>query len=167
MGVANVSGALGKSGGHNKKTTREHELLGNHHAGRIGTNEPGRGEAKPMQMGDMSEEALRIWHAVEPMLWNNGTIGDSDSMLLSMLCQRWAEWHKYYQRCITKGREIPIRDNDGKVIDFKEASWSKVEFKLWKQSVQLARDFGMSPVSRSSIEKIVRGEEVSKLLSIT
>lgn len=101
------------------------------------------------------------------MLWNNGTIGEADGVALTLLCYTLAEWIEAVQSIADRGRDIPIRNAEGEMMDVREAPWTRRASRLKAEAFALLREFGMGPVSRSSVTAIGRGDDVRSIKAIT
>lgn len=155
-------------GGRKKTPTREKEILGVR-KDRINQNEPDRIAEKPIPEDSeaLTEEGLEVFNKYATMLFNNGTLSKTDGPALFMLAITWQDWMKEYRLVKAKGRQMPIRNKDGVVIDIKEAPWSKTEMRLRTQVMKMLSEFGMTPVSRASAMKIGTGDDPIDIPQIT
>ena len=155
-----MSGIKGRSGGSNKTTLRDKQIKGER-AERICRNPPARiGERIP-EIEGLGEIGKKIFAHFEPMLYNNGTIDTTDAISFHLLCKRYQDWYAVTKQCEEKGRLIPVKNKDGDVIDIKIAPWAKLETIYFDQLKNMCREFGLTPVSRSGVEKIVRNEKTN------
>lgn len=161
-----MPGVKGRSGP-KRKPKRHHELVGDHHVGRLNSDEPPAVGGKLVMFAKLNPTAQAVWDYYRPMLKNNGTVGRQDSMALTVLCRTVAEWVKLDKRVQKCGRTLQKRNRLGEVIDVKIAPWSKIEKELRTDMWQMFRDFGLTPVSRSSVHKIAAGDDAKPILGVT
>jgi len=162
-----MAGVKGQSsGGHNKKTQREKELLGVDPR-RLENNSPDFVAGKVVAFDGLGDVGKAIFGLYEPMLHNNGTLSPTDSLAFHILCERYQEWYEYATRCHKDGRMLPIKNDAGRIISLSIAPWAKIETQLLDQLIKLCREFGLTPLSRSSVDKVQRGLDIKPMKSIT
>lgn len=144
-----MAGIKGRSGGHNKKTLREKQLLGVKKE-RINDNAPSYLPARVDKIDGLGEVGLTIWNRYEPMLHNNGTLSEVDGMAFYMLCKKWELWYNAAMEVATGNDEFIKR-----------------EIAYFKQLQSSMRSFGLTPVDRGSVERITREKKVNKFAGLT
>ena len=127
--------------------TAHHQLTGSWRAkSREGEPAPVRhGDGLPMPEG-MSEDAVRVWNWWHPMLWNNGTLSETEAVALRQLCESAVSW-------VDALGEERAADKDTKANARKEARAAGEYF------LKLQREFGLTPISRTSIAAIKDGND--------
>ena len=161
-----MSGIKGRSGGSNKTTLRDKQIKGER-AERICRNPPARiGERIP-EIEGLGEIGKKIFAHFEPMLHNNGTIDTTDAVSFHLLCRRYQDWYDQAKKCEDEGRFFSVKNKDGDVIDIKIAAWAKLETIYLDQLKSLCREFGLTPVSRSGVERIAKNEKTNPFEGIT
>jgi phage terminase small subunit len=60
-----------------------------------------------------------------------------------------------------------VKDSEGNTVSVNIAPWTKLEKDYFDQLAKCCTEFGLTPVSRSSVEKIVRGEKVNPFAGVT
>lgn len=144
-----MPGVKGRSGGHNRKTLREKQILGVKKERRC-DNAPEYLPARVDKIDGLGEVGLVIWNRYEPMLHNNGTLSESDGMAFFMLCKKWELWYN-------ASMEVATGNED----------YIKREIAYFTQLQVSMRQFGLTPVDRGSVEKIVREKKVNKFAGLT
>jgi phage terminase small subunit len=162
-----MAGVKGKSGGHNRKSSREKQLLGQNRKERVSRRAPDAIPGPMMEFDGLGENGTKLRAFFLPMLQNNQTIGITDSLALHRFCQVAEEWFKAAEMCKTRGRMMPVKDKDGKVVSMKVAPWHKIERDLARGLAESIRDLGLSPLARDSVSKICEGKEVNPFGKIT
>lgn len=161
-----MSGIKGRSGGHNKTTLRDKQIKGERKS-RMCQNPPALVGDRISEIEGLGAIGKKIFSHFEPMLFNNGTIDTTDAISFHLLCKRYEDWYAVSRQCEEKGRLLPIKNKDGQVIDLKLAPWAKLEMVYFDQLKNMCREFGLTPVSRSSVERIVRGEKTNPFDGVT
>ncbi len=161
-----MAGVKGRSGGHNKSTRRDMELKGvaKH---RLGTSSPPSVIPVIDKIDGLGEIGTKVFEHYMPMLLNNGTMGQTDSMAFHKLCRAWEEWYLKDKERQEKGDYIDIYGKDGRVLDTKTSPWFKQCLELGDRlDAQLAK-FGLNPRDRGNIERISNGEDDSEIGGLT
>lgn len=114
-------------------------------------NEPARIETDATPPDWLEGDALDYWTANVGCLINSGILSEPEKPAFAMLCQRWGDWRESRRMCETRGRDVELLDNNGQVIGAKRAPWDVRERDQYAQYVQLCREFGMTPASRSGV----------------
>ncbi len=161
-----MPGIKGRSGGHNKKTLRERQLLGVKKSRRCDTA-PDYLPARIDKIEGLGEIGTTIWNRYEPMLHNNGTLSESDGMAFFGLCKKWEMWYTVNQEVDVKGKYLPVKDKEGNVIGAMVAPWAKLEVEYFSQLQVSMRQFGLTPVDRGNVERITREKKVNKFAGLT
>eukprot|EP00918_Siedleckia_nematoides_P072966 GHVU01159289.1.p2 GENE.GHVU01159289.1~~GHVU01159289.1.p2 ORF type:complete len:157 (+),score=20.61 GHVU01159289.1:707-1177(+) len=102
----------------------------------------------------------------KPILENSRIAGTTDSLAFNLLIRTLEDWEKMDDKVRKSGRIMPIRNEEGEVIDTKEATWSIIERKLFKDAMATLREFGLTPISRGSIKAIANKNEEKKILTL-
>lgn len=155
------------SGGHNRLPTAVKAGRGTLRKSRTNHTEPVRIERRPVPTYPLDEIGEAFWQVWEPGLWANGTLSETDSTALTLLCYTASEWVKAANKCTKCGRWETVYDKNGEPSGSVEAAWSKLEMKLFDRFTKLLRAFGMDPVSRSTIHAISRGEKAIAVEVVT
>lgn len=161
-----MSGVKGRSGGHNKTTLRDKQIKGER-KGRMTANPPVRIGERVSAIEGLGEIGKKIFNHYEPMLHNNGTLDTTDAVSFHMLCKRYEDWYNAVQKCESEGRTSDVYNKDGTIIDIKISPWAKLETVYYDQLKAMCREFGLTPVSRSGVERIIRGEKTNPFEGIT
>lgn len=147
-----------KHSGRKPKPTAELEALGSWRA-KERTDEPARIDCDVECPEWLEGDAREYWDWHYPMLRANGTLSAPDCAAFAMLCQRWADWKEARDKCETEGRDIELLDRDGKGTgNWKRAPWDMRERDLYNQYVQLSREYGLTPVSRTGVHALEHSE---------
>lgn len=161
-----MPGTKGRSGGHNKKTLREKQILGAAKS-RRGDTAPDYLPARVDRIEGLGEVGMVIWNRYEPMLHNNGTLSECDGMSFFALCRKWEEWYEVDQEVKKKGKYLPVKDKLGNVVGEQIAPWARLEVDYFSQLQVSLRQFGLNPVDRGSVERITREKKVNKFAGLT
>jgi len=147
-----MAGKKGRSGA-KPKPTAELERLGSWRA-KNRKGEPARIDAELECPGWLESTAKLYWDAHYPMLYRSGVISAAEGAAFAMLCQRYADWWDAHEQCRERGRDLPVKDSKGRVIGAKRAPWDMRERDLFNQYVQLCREFGLTPCSRTGVRAL-------------
>jgi len=165
-----MSGVKGKSG-RKKKTDAEKLILGAKKDRIAGDSCPAVVDQPTIIFNWQTEIGRAIISHFEPMLFNNGTLSAADSVMFNLLADCYNRWYEARLKCDTDGRYIDkkavIKEGGIIIVDTVIAPWAKLEAQYLDQLTKQCREFGLSPVSRSSVEKIARGEKVNPFKGIT
>ncbi len=161
-----MAGVKGRSGGHNKLTLNEMQVRGERKS-RLPKNPPDQIGDRIAKIEGLGEIGQKMFEYYEPMLYNNGTIDTTDAIAFHLLCKTYQDWYNAAQEIIEKGRYYDVFDKDGVLVEKKIGPWVKDEQQLAKQLKDLCREFGLTPVSRSNVEKISRGKSLNPFGGIT
>lgn len=138
--------------GRKRKPTRVLQILGSPQAkGR--ENEPAvvRRAGGIEQPEILTDAAGAWWGTLYPILWNNGTLSETDATMLAQLCEVLADidfTRDFVQR---NGRFTPVRDRDGAVTGFEVSPAQRLLMALREQARGMAASFGMTPIDRSRV----------------
>lgn len=142
-----MPGTPGRSGGHNRRSSRRKALLGTYRPGRAGKGTP-LTSARPVRPAWLTDEiALAAWDRICNLLEERETLseGDADAVLLAAVAEaeyRQADALIVAQGIITTGRYGPQPHPATKI---RESAW-----KRW--SAALSR-LGLDPITRARVEK--------------
>ena len=161
-----MSGVKGKSG-RKKKTDAEKLILGAKKDRIAGDSCPAVVPDRIIEFNFLGEAGKAIFNHFEPMLYNNGTLSAADGLKFNLLCERYQRWFKVWTECNERGLYLPVKDKEGNTVSVNIAPWARLEKDYFDQLSKCCNDFGLSPVSRSSVEKIVRGEKVNPFKGVT
>ena len=156
-----MAGVKGKSGGRNRKPLRHRELVGERHKTRLGKGEPDRVEGPVLPLVKLDEVGQRVFDYYAPMLEKNGTMSQADALAFTMLCRKVSDWYRVAAR---------LGPDDLTVMgqfDEKIAPLANLEIRLYDQVVKIMREFGITPVARSAVQKIGKGETVLPFAGVT
>jgi phage terminase small subunit len=158
-------------GGPKPGTNREKILFGVKKS-RINFNEPERIAEMPTLPEEISalvfDEGKNFFTRTATMLFNNGTLSKTDETSLFLLATTFQDWFREYKMCREKGRHLPVLNAEGRTISVYEASYSKVERQMFDRFLNILREFGMTPVSRSAVLKAgTKGDEFLEIKPIT
>lgn len=123
---------------------------------RNGTYKPSRHGVHPMAAGelikpsDLKGEAAKLWERVADFCMTGGS-GECDTDLLAGMCSWYAEYRRVAAAMVTL---TPI-DEDYKPLQYLAAN-------AWRQFVDMASRFGLSPADRAKL-KTSSDEATSKL----
>ena len=126
-----------RSGGHNAKTTAQHEADGTSQKCRHGEradNEPAKG--KPERPSDLDDVEQALWDEVVTYL-PDGCVGRVDTTALREMCR----WFALYRNAMGLFSSDPL-DKDARLAA--TAAWDR----FWR----IAQDFGATPVARTRLQ---------------
>lgn len=161
-----MPGIKGRSGGHNRKTNREKQILGAKKE-RISFNAPAHINAPMLEFEGLGEHGKKLWQLYAAMLKGNGTLSATDSAALHQLCNAAEQWHKADEEVKKLGRNESLFDKSGKVIGTRPSGLHKIERDLHTSYIQLLREFGLTPLHRDDIKKLSADEPINPFGGIT
>lgn len=148
-------------------TLREKQLLGVRHKDRLNHNPPDYVNARIEKLDCLGDIGRKIFEYYEPMLYNNGTLSAADAVAFQMLCKKYEDWHAVLKKIEADGSYIKLTDKEGNITSIIPAPWIKLEREISAQLLKLCQEFGLTPVGRASINKIPRGDNLSKFEKLT
>ena len=102
--------------------------------------------------------ALRKWNEAVTVLRRMRVMTEADVETLARYCDVWAHWMRMREKCRQVGREIMHFEPDPNRTDGKlrirwaqPAPWAVDEKAARKDLLQMEREFGMTPSSRSQV----------------
>jgi len=161
-----MPGVKGKSGGHNRKTNREKELLGAAKR-RLEQNAPAplQDQSLVISMDGLGEAGRLYYEKVMAALKANGTMGDGEELGLHGMARLVEDWAKADERVRKSGRLMTYAGKNGTIV--KVAPWHTVERQLWADLIEMQREYGLTPLSRDRVRKISKGDEINDYKRLT
>lgn len=161
-----MAGKKGQSGGHNRKTDREKELIGVTHKERMNQNAPDI-IRKSIDFQGLGEKGLKFKEIFGPMLLNTGFMSATDSVAFHLICDTFEQWIEIREELKQRGRYIPIKDISGKTISVERSEWCKLEKEIKNDLWKYLADFGLNPMMRNKIVKFAQGEKINPFSGLT
>ncbi len=163
-----MSGKKGRSGGHNRKTNREKELLGA--AGRRlkDTGAPAIIDDKMVfRLEGLGEAGKAFFESQLAALTANGIMGHNETMGLHIMARRVEDWYKADCDVRKAGRWVARKDDAGAVVGIDVSGLHRIERELMQDLLALQREYGQTPLSRDSIRRIAKGESTNPFKRLT
>lgn len=139
--------------GRKPKPTALKKLQGNPGKRCLNGREPKPDSRLPYCPRHLPEEAKREWNRVAKELQRIGVMTFVDRAALAAYCAAWARWVEA-EKALEKEEPVVTSDK-GNVY---QNPWVGVARQAMKDMLDAAREFGMTPSSRSRI-KVEKGEE--------
>lgn len=160
-----MSGVKGRSGGHNRKSDREKELLG-------GRKDRIQNSRLPVVSNSFAEfemltpESKHIADYFKPILINSGKMGGESALLFHQFCDVAGRWFVKRKECYEKGDYQNVFDKDGNVIGKTTAPWIEQEKDLMKRCLEYMRELTITTKIWGAIGKIADEKPVSKFSGV-
>jgi P27 family predicted phage terminase small subunit len=106
----------------------------------------------------LDEIGQEYWHYIYPMLYNARAISATEAHGLAMLCQKYSDWWEAKEKCQQEGRYIELMDRTGSVYH-RKAPWAMDEKDAYDQYWRTAKEFGLTPATRSSVRPLSADKE--------
>jgi P27 family predicted phage terminase small subunit len=135
-----------------KKPAQHHRKNGNFRPSRHGG--PALRVQLPEPPPDLSPGAAAHWHVVGKMLEEAGLVTALDSLMLRLLCESAAMYVEAHDQVRNHG--FTETTDKGNVIQNPVVG---VRNKLWTQVYTMAKQFGMTPVSRTGLHAESKQED--------
>ncbi|SFK74831.1 phage terminase, small subunit, putative, P27 family [Nitrosomonas aestuarii] len=103
--------------------------------------------------GYLSGDAQAVWDQIAPKLRESRLLTVVDVPILAMMCESIAE----YRRATIYCKDSPL-DHSEKTGGYVLSQWKIVQSMSLKQIMLIAREFGMTPASRTRIQIQPQGE---------
>jgi len=162
-----MPGVKGRSGGHNKKTLREKQILGVQHKSRLNDDAPDYLPARVDKIDGLGAVGAAIFNRYEVMLHNNGTLSETDGMGFFALCKKWEMWYEKMLELERKGHYLQVKNKAGEVVDLRIAPWAKEEIEYFSQLMTMMRAFGLTPVDRGNVRRMAGEKKINKFAGLT
>lgn len=131
---------------------------------KIVTGNPGKRalnkqEPDPAYLNDLtapeflSSDARVVWDDIAPKLRDSLLLTVIDVLPLAALCESVAEYRRATKNC----KDSPLRESE-KAGGLVLSQWKIVQSMSLKQIMMIAREFGMTPASRTKIQIQPQGE---------
>lgn len=161
-----MSGVKGQSGGKNRKTNREKELLGAASRRLLpDAPRPNQGKNYTIELKGLGPAGQLFFNKLVAALKANGTMGDGEELALHVLARRVEDWAKADRHVRKYGR---WHQEEGKFGVLQKVSpWHRIERDLWHDLLQLQREYGITPLSRDQIRKLAAGEDPNPYKGLT
>lgn len=132
-----------RSGGHNAKTSAEHERDGTYRKHRHENRADKKAAiGKPAKPADLDDIESLVWDEVASYL-PDGCVGRGDTMALREMCR----WYSVYRNAMAAIECNPL-DKDARLSA--TAYWDR----FWR----IAKDYGATPVERTRLQQQSGGE---------
>ena len=102
----------------------------------------------PIQFGHFTEAARAYWDSLSSEFAELGVVCELDSLSMQVLCDSFAAYEEAKQKVLEQGSVV----TGGRGGPMKNP-WVLIRDDLGKTIVRISRQFGMTPASRSAIEK--------------
>jgi P27 family predicted phage terminase small subunit len=102
--------------------------------------------------------ALDKWHEVVPKLVAMGLMTNADTDTIGHYCVTFVEWLKHLGLCQRGADIIVMKDEAGKVRYAQVSPSATLVHKMGAQLLKIAREFGMTPSSRTGIASNEAGQ---------
>ena len=149
--------------GRHKEPTELLKLKGSWRAKQRG-DEPKPEKGLPNVPEGLSENALKVWDEVAPLLKNMNVLTVSDGIALEILCETYVRWRDAEDKVRKHGTVFPIRNEDGSVRYLQQSPFVGQANQAAKLLQGLLREFGMSPSARASLQVDVNGIDEPNLM---
>jgi len=145
------------SPGRTPKPTALKKLQGNPGKRKLNAREPKVSGKKPRCPSHLSTEAKREWRRIVDELHRIGVLDVIDKAALAHYCQSWGRWVQ--TELELAGEPLVVESDKGNL--YQNPLYSAAR-QAAKDMLEAAREFGMTPASRTRI-KVDRGEEEPSL----
>jgi len=145
------------------KSIEQHKIDGTYKKTRHGKAPVAKTTKKMTPPTDMSTAAKKTWRKLAALLTDMSILSDGDFMSLRLLCDSYAY---YIEACdvVAKGGGYIQQVNKSGGEYWVEHPALKARSRYWKEVESMCKQFGLTPSSRTGIQKIDTGEkEVSAL----
>ncbi len=99
----------------------------------------------------LSPKAKAVWRRVVPQLHAIGMLARVDRDAMERYCATFILWRETMKALQTGGYVVPIRDEAGKVIDYKDRPEVGRVMRLGEQLNRMCREFGLTPAARAGM----------------
>ena len=134
-------------GGRKRKPTAELQALGSRWANSR-PDEPAVIQEWAECPDWLPEKGRQYWERRYVQLYNVGIVSAYDTEAFAMLCQKFADWFDAREMCRVEG----CYTKRGL------APWARHEKELYDQFYKSAREFGITPASRSTVKALAKEE---------
>lgn len=143
-------------GGRPPKPTALKELTGNPGKRSLNKKEPALKAERPPCPKHLQGEARTEWNRVTKQLLDIGVVTKVDRAALAAYCQCWARWVQAEEAMRQPDfLMITTTDNGYPVV----SPWLNVANTAMKQMLRFLTEFGMTPSSRSRVDRIIEPDE--------
>lgn len=146
--------------GPSRKPTEIKELEGTKRKDRTNPREPRPtllGSAEPAPSWLTGRAARRGWHEALPVLTGMRVATIADRIAVSLLCEAFGRWVEAKQALAKRGGMTYQTETEaGSVMHREYPEVGQVE-RAWKQVLEAAKEFGMTPASRSKVNAVQAG----------
>lgn len=163
-----MSGTPGHSGGHNRKTNREKQLMGAAKRRMTqGCPDPLADPSLVFRLDGLGEAGKAYFETQLAALTANGTMGHNETAALHVLSRRIEDWYQADCDVRKAKRWQAQKDKEGNIIGVKVSGFHRVERELMQDLIALLREYGQTPLSRDNVRKIARGESTNPFKALT
>lgn len=163
-----MSGAKGRSGGHNRKSNREKELLGAAARRLKKTGAPA--VINPdlvFRLDGLGEAGKAFFESQLAALTATGIMGHNEGVGLHIMARRIEDWYKADCDVRKASRWTAKRDAAGNIVAIDVSGLHRIERELMQDLISLQREYGQTPLSRDSIRRIAKGESTNPFKRLT
>ena len=150
-----MPGTKGHSG-RTGKTAEQHKIDGTYEHSRHDI--PEVIYISPTMPEGMDSIAVDLWNELAPKLDRLGVFTETDNLNLQMLCEAYVNYRK--ADAIVKLDGECLTQVNGNII---EHPMGKARSRYLKEVLDISRQFGMTPISRTGISHVKKKPEESKL----
>lgn len=150
--------------GRPKKPLEKHKLEGTYQSCRHAGPRPEL--AEPGEPEGLTGDALKMWRKYSPIISEMGIYTDADELAFRMLCESYA---LYVAACkdIEKNGQYETQLNRMGNVYYTENPSVKQRAKHWREVIDICRQFGLTPSSRTGLHVGKKEEnEISELAKI-
>lgn len=124
---------------------------------KINPDEPMPSKSTPVAPDFVTDSALTLWNETVFELEAMGVLTQADKNLLARYCVLYDRWIQAERKIKARGMVYPVKGQDGNIIAVKEFPEVRIASNLSSQLLQMEREFGLSPASRTRIrtEKVI------------
>jgi P27 family predicted phage terminase small subunit len=104
----------------------------------------------PIMPSGLEGIAVETWERVSPIIAKMGVLTEADWMSLQLLCESYGEYVQACETIKTEGRYISQVNKNGSEYQTEHPA-VKSRSRCWKEVIELCRQFGMTPASRTGL----------------
>ena len=120
---------------------------------------------KPEMPGDLKGEAAQLWSDLTPILEDMGIYTAADSLALRLLCDSYAFYMEASEYVKEHGSYYVAHVTRGGLEVFKEHPASKAVSRHRKEIIEMCRQLGLTPASRTGLNVSKTKSEIPSELS--
>ncbi len=102
----------------------------------------------------LNDKAKTVWRWLTSQLDAMGLLAKADRDTIARYCVVLVQWRQAIEALDKGGPNLPIRNAEGEVVDYKERPEVARSMKLSDQLNRLNRAFGLSPADRAGLTAV-------------